>query len=162
VRQGAQVTVTLTGTGFAENTNAGCQTGAVVVSVSGSGITVGTVTVGSDTSLTANFTIASDAVPGNRNVTVANDGGSSAPVPFAVSIPATPPPTLTSISPSSGVRGSSVTVTFKGTNFDTKPGNTNVAADDAGLSVGQVNVTSATSLTAVVTVAAGEPWAAII
>jgi hypothetical protein len=146
--------VTLTGTGFTEN--AACQSGAVAVSVSGSGITVGAVTVSSDTSLTANFTIASNAAPGNRNVTVANDGGSSAPVPFAVSIPGTPPPTLTSINPSSGATGTSVTVTFTGKNFDTKPGSTSVAADDAGLSVSQVTVKSATSLTAVVTVAADE------
>jgi hypothetical protein len=54
------------------------------------------------------------------------------------------------------MRNTSVTVTFTGTNFDTKPGNTTVAADDAGLSFGQVTVSSATSLTAVVTVAAGE------
>ena len=153
---GAQVTVTLTGTGFAENTNAACQSGAAVVSVSGAGITVSAVTVGSDTSMTATFTIASDAAPGIRNVTVANDGGASAPVPFAVGTPVSPPPTLTSIKPSSGVRGTSVTVTFTGTNFDTKPGNTSVSADDSGLSVSQVSVTSATSLTAVVTVGANE------
>jgi sugar lactone lactonase YvrE len=155
--QGAQVTVTLTGTGFAGGANAACQSGGTAfVSVSGAGITVSSVTVGSDTSMTASFTIASDAAPGNRNITVANDGGTSGPVPFAVTIPVAPPPTLTSINPSSGVRGASVTVTFTGTNFDTHPGNTSVSADDAGLTVSQVSVTSATSLTAVVTVGANE------
>src|SRR6516162_6542266 len=105
--QGAQVTVTLTGTGFGESTNAACQSGATLLSVSGSGITVAAVTVGSDTSMTASFTVAPNAAPGNRNVTVANDGGTSAPVPFAVTIPVAPPPTLTSIKPSSGLRGTS-------------------------------------------------------
>jgi sugar lactone lactonase YvrE len=151
---GTQVTVTLTGTGFAGST--GCQGGSAVVAVSGPGITVGTVTVGSDTSLTASFTIAANGALGNHNVTVATEGGTSGPVPFAVSVPVVPVPTLTSINPSSGTRGTNVTVTFTGTNFDTKAGNTTVAADDAGLSVGQVTVTNATSLTAVVTVAAGE------
>ncbi|HEY2384210.1 MAG TPA: IPT/TIG domain-containing protein [Terriglobia bacterium] len=153
---GTQVTVTLTGTGFAGNGTPGCQTGAAAVSAGGSGITVSGITVSSDTSLTANFAIAASGSLGAHAITVGTDGGASNAATFMVSIPVAPPPSLTSIAPSSGVRGTSLTVTFTGTNFDTIAGGTNVTADDGGISIGQVTVASATSLTAVVTIGASE------
>jgi hypothetical protein len=149
---GTQVTVTLTGTGFTGDASAGCQTGAAVVAISGTGISVTNVNVSGATSLTATFVIAADAPLDTRTVTVATDGGKSGGVQFTVAIPLAPPPTLTSVSPSSGVRGANVTVALTGTNFDTRAGNTSVAADGAGISIGQVTITNATSLTAVLTV----------
>lgn len=151
---GTQVTVTLTGSGFAGNATPGCQTSATTVSVGGSGITVGGVSVGSDTSLTANFTIAATGALGVHQVTVETDGGNSSPASFTVSVPVAPAPTLSSINPPSGVRGTSVTATLTGTNFDIHAGNTSVTADGAGITISQVSVASATSLTAVLGIGA--------
>src|SRR5262249_33293034 len=112
------------------------------------------ITVSSDTSLTAALTIAPNAQMGPHDVAVATDGGTTPTVPFTVVAPTAPAPVLTSINPSSATRGSSVTVTFTGQNFDTRPGKTVVTADDAGISAGQTSVASATSLTAVLSIAA--------
>jgi sugar lactone lactonase YvrE len=148
---GATITATLAGSGFATGT---CLNSGTAVLVSGTGVTIGSVQVTSNTSLTATFVIAANATPGAREVTVANDGGKSATAPFIVTIPvAVPPPTITSINPASGVRGSSMTITITGTNFDTKPGNTGVSGD-AGLSITQIAVSSATSLTGTLSIAA--------
>jgi sugar lactone lactonase YvrE len=148
---GTRVTVTLTGTGFAGNLTPGCETGAATVAVSGTGITVANVTVGSDTSLTADLIIAAAGALGVHNVTVVTVGGTSSPVPFTVAVALAPPPTLTSVAPSSGVQGTSVTVTLTGTNFDTHAGNTSLTAD-TGLSVSGVTVSSTTTLTAVLAI----------
>ena len=69
--QGSTGVVTLTGTNFI--------VGATTVTVSGAGVTVTGVSVASAASLTATFTIAASAALGARNVTVTNDGGTSAP-----------------------------------------------------------------------------------
>jgi lysophospholipase L1-like esterase len=68
---GQSVAVTVTGTGF--------MAGITAVAF-GAGITVSSVSVTSATSLTANITVAADAVPGLRTVTVTNPapGGGSA------------------------------------------------------------------------------------
>jgi sugar lactone lactonase YvrE len=152
---GTLVTVTLTGTGFAGNVTPGCTTGAANVAVSGAGISVGTVTVGSDTSMTAVLIITSGAALGVHNVTVSTIGGTTSPLPFNVAVAMAPPPTLTSIAPSSGVQGTSVTVTLTGTNFDTHAGNTTVTADGTGISVSGVTAGSATTLTAVLAISGG-------
>jgi IPT/TIG domain-containing protein len=55
-------------------------------------------------------------------------------------------PTLTSVSPTSGVQGTTVAATLAGTNFVT--GNTTVAVSGTGVTVKNVNVTSTTSATA--------------
>ena len=74
--QGATVAVALVGTNFIA--------GATTVAVSGTGITVSTMTVTSATSLTANFVIAVGATLGNDNVTVTTAGGTSGAQPFTV------------------------------------------------------------------------------
>ena len=51
---------------------------------------------------------------GARTVTVTTAGGTSGPQAFTIS---PPPPTLTSVSPNQGIRGSTVAVTLTGTNF---------------------------------------------
>jgi sugar lactone lactonase YvrE len=149
--QGATVTATLAGSGFATG---GCLNSGTTVTIGGTGVTVAKVEVTSNTSLTATFVIAPNAAPGARDVNVATDGGKSSASPFTVTIAVTPvpPPTITSITPSSGARASTPTITITGTNFDTKPGNTGVSGD-AGLSIAQVVVSSATSLTGVLSIA---------
>jgi sugar lactone lactonase YvrE len=153
---GATISVTLTGSGFNAGAAAGaCQNSSVVtMSISGAGVTASNINVTSDTSMTADLVIASNAALGSRNVTVATDGGVSGPVPFNIVVPVAPPPTLTSITPASAVEGTSATITLVGTNFDTKAGNTSVSIDGSGISATQVSVAGATSLTAVFNIAA--------
>jgi 6-phosphogluconolactonase (cycloisomerase 2 family) len=110
-------------------------------------VTVSDVTVVNGTTITARFTLASDAAPTARNVTVTTTGGTSGPAPFTVNRPL---PTLASIAPASGGRGEAVAVTFTGTSF--VPGGTSVAVSGTGITVSGVNVASATSLTATFTV----------
>jgi hypothetical protein len=67
--QGAAVSVTITGTGFAAG---------ATVSVSGTGITASSVMVTSATQITATLTIAGGAALGARDVTVTTSGGGTA------------------------------------------------------------------------------------
>jgi YVTN family beta-propeller protein len=71
---------------------------------------------------------------------------------------AAPPalPTLTAISPTSGVQGTTFTATITGTNFVTGGTNTLVASGN-GITVSNVGVTSSTSATATVAIAADAP-----
>ena len=133
--RGTTVAVTLTGTNFV--------VGATTVTVAGGGVTVTNVVVGSSTSLTANFVLDPAAAVGPRTVTVTTAGGTSAPQGFTISLP---PPTLTSVSPNQGIRGTTVAVTLTGTNFVV--GATTVAVAGGGVTVTNVIVGSSTSLTA--------------
>ncbi len=85
--QGTTVAVTLTGTNFVA--------GATTVTVSGGGVTVTNVTVGSATSLTANFVLDRDRHDGARTVTVTTAGGTSGGQTFTVNLPPPAAPTLT-------------------------------------------------------------------
>ncbi len=136
--QGATEAVTLTGTNFV--------VGATTVTAAGSGVTVTNVTVSSSTSLTANFVLDAAAALGARNVTVTTAGGTSAPIPFTVNAPAPGAPTLISVSPNQGLRGTTVAVTMTGTNFVV--GATTVGLAGGGVTVSNVVVGSSTSLTA--------------
>ena len=80
--------------------------------------------------------------------TAANGVGSNAVQSFTLTVnpSATLPPTLTNISPASGVTGTSFGVTLTGTNFIV--GLTTVKSTANGISVSNVNVASATQLTA--------------
>jgi hypothetical protein len=60
-------------------------------------------------------------------------------------------PTLTSVSPTSGVQGAAVPVTLTGTNF---VAGATVAVSNPGITVGSVTVVSATQITATFTIAA--------
>jgi hypothetical protein len=64
------------------------------------------------------------------------------------------PPTLTSISPTSGLLGTSVPVTLTGTNFPTT-GTTTLNVSGTGVTVSNVSVVSATQITATFTITAG-------
>ncbi len=137
--RGTTVSVTLTGAGFVA--------GATTVAVAGGGVTVTTVDVSSGTSLTANFVLDPAAAEGSRSVTVTTTAGTSGAQFFTVTVPLPPgTPTLTSVSPSQGVRGSTVAVTLTGTNF--VAGATTVSVGGSGVTVTNVTVSSGTSLTA--------------
>ncbi|PYU64812.1 MAG: hypothetical protein DMG49_25695 [Acidobacteria bacterium] len=75
--RGTSVPVTLTGTNLA---------GATAVNVSGTGVTVGALTM-TPTTITTTFTITSTATPGARTVSVTTPGGTSNTVTFTVVAP---------------------------------------------------------------------------
>jgi hypothetical protein len=138
--QGNAINVTLTGTNFLAG---------ATVAVSGSGVTVSNVTVVSGTSITATFTIDGGAATGARNVTVTTAGGTTGAQTFTVNQPA---PTLTSISPTSGVQGNAINVTLTGTNF---LAGATVAVSGTGVTASNVTVVSGTSITATFTIGGG-------
>jgi hypothetical protein len=135
--QGSQVPVTLTGTNFI--------VGTTMVTVSGSGVTVSNIIVGSSTSLTAIFTLDTAAAAGGRMVTVTTAGGTSAPQTFTVTLPAPGAPTLTSVTPNQGTQGATVAVTLTGTNF---VAGATVTVGGGGVTINNLVVVSSTSLTA--------------
>ncbi len=134
---GAAVPVTIVGTNLASD----------VVINAGQNITVNNITVASASQVTATFNIAATASPGQANVTVATPGGTTTSSPFAI----TSGPTLTSISPTSGVQGTNVPVTLTGTNF---AANATVNVSGSGVTVSNVQVVSATQITATFGIAA--------
>ena len=126
--RGTTVPVTLTGTGF---------TGATSINVaSNNGITVSGLTVVSDTQVTANFLITSTATISARNVTITTPAGPSNAVTFTVQ-----GPTLASIAPNTGVRGTTVPVTLTGTNLI---GATGVTVSGTGVTCAVTTSTSTT------------------
>jgi len=141
--RGTTVPVTLTGTNL---------TGAFLISITGTGVTVSNLLVVSDTTVTATFTIANLAATGARSVRVSTPGGISNPVTFTITAP--PPPTLTSISPTSGVRGTAVTVTFTGTNLT---GTFAVTGIGALIPVTNLTVISPTSVQATLNISRAAP-----
>jgi hypothetical protein len=138
--------VTLTGTGFVvSGGGASCSNGVTTVGITGSGVTTGDVSIANGT-ITVTFTVAPDAPPQSHDVTVANSRGASNPLKFNVGLAT---PTITSISPSSGLRGTTVTVTLTGTNFVSNSGPTTVQVGPGNkIGISNVNVKSDTSLTA--------------
>ena len=131
------VSVTLTGTNLS---------GTTAVNVGGSGITVGGVTVTSPTTVIAMFTISAAAGLGGHSVTVVSSGYTSNPVTFTVL-----GPTLSSVSPASGVRGTNFPVTLTGANFPaTGPYTVGVGT---GITVGTVTYVNSTTLTTTFTIA---------
>ena len=137
--QGASVDVTLTGTNFL----AGATVGA-----SGTGVTVSNIVVASATSITARLTIAAGAATGARNVTVATAGGTSGGRTFTIGAPA---PTLTSITPVSGVQGTTVDVTLTGTDFIA---GASVNVSGSGITVSDVSVDNSTTISATLDISA--------
>jgi len=142
--QGTVVPVTLSGSGL---------TGSTGINVSGGGITVSAFAVPNDTTITATFTVSATAALTARNVTVSTAGGPSNPETFTVVTPGTP--TLASISPNSGLRGSAVFVTLTGTGFTAAGTTVNVAAPAGGLTITGVTVVNPTTITATFTTGGG-------
>lgn len=108
----------------------------------GSGVTVTDVVRVDAEHLDVDVTVASDAILGTRDVVVTNpDGGTSAPCDDCMTVSAAP--TVTSITPSAGAEGGSVTITdLAGTGF--QPGAT-VALERAGYADIALSVTSTTA-----------------
>jgi len=119
----------------------------------GLGITVGSVTVNSPTSLTANISIDANTITAARSVSVTNasPGGGKATLASVFNVENLAP-TIASVSPATGSRGETVTVTLTGTSFSS--GSTTVAFG-SGITVGSVAVVSPTQLTANLTIATG-------
>jgi len=137
--QGTTVPVTITGTSLLTTS---------AVTISGGGVTVNSITPVNDTTVTANFVISSFASLSARTVTLTTLGGTSNSVTFTV-IPPTPP-TLTSIAPNTGVRGTSVPVTLTGANLT---GGT-IGISGSGVTVSGTPVVTATSITATFNISA--------
>ena len=145
--QGATVAVTLVGTGFVA-------AGTTVV-VSGADVVVSDVIVSSTTQLAADVWIAPDATVGERSVSVTTTEGTSNSRPFTVTAAVVTPgaPTLTSVTPDTGVQGTTVPVALVGTGFVV--GATTVAVSGTGVTVSAVVVSSPTALTADLVLAVG-------
>jgi hypothetical protein len=118
--------------------------GATTANVSAD-ILVNNLSVQRSDSLTVTMTIMAEATLGARAISVSNSapgGGNSTAQSFTINNPA---PILTSITPAKGGRASSLKVTFKGANFIAGVTKVNVGE---GIQVDSLTVTSATSLTA--------------
>jgi len=145
--RGTTVAVSLFGSGL---------TGTTAIAVSGGGVTVSGIAVQNDTQVNATFTISATATGSARNVTVTAPGGTSNAVAFTVI--ASGAPTLTSIAPNTGVRGSgiattpyypAVSVTLTGTNFT---GATGMAVSGTGITISGFTITSPQTATATFTI----------
>jgi hypothetical protein len=130
------VPVTLTGTNLS---------GVTAVNVSGTGVTVSAVNVVNPTTVTATFTISGTAGLTARNVTVVSAGGTSNAVTFTVAAP-----TVTGVSPNTGLRGTAVPVTITGTGLGSATG---VTVSGTGVTVSNFTRVNATTVTATFTVA---------
>ena len=137
--RGTAVPVTLTGTNL---------TGVTNVTVSGTGVTVSNIVVVNATTVTATFTIASNATLSARNVTATSPGG-SATLTNAFTVLG---PTLTSIAPNAGFRGTTVHVVLSGTNLT---GATAVSVSGSGVSASSFTVVNPTTINANITITAG-------
>jgi FtsP/CotA-like multicopper oxidase with cupredoxin domain len=120
--------------------------GATAVAVSGNGVTVSG-TAATPTSVTSTFTIATTANTNIRSVTVAVPG---APASNAVTFTILGP-TLTSIAPTAGMRGTTVPITLTGTLLT---GATAVTASGTGVTASLLTVVNDTQVTASLTIAA--------
>jgi titin len=134
--QGQTLNVIITGTYFS---------GATSVSF-GSGITVNSFNVDSSTQITANISISGSATLGARDVSVATPGGTAAKTGgFTVTVAA---PTISTVSPNSGVQGQTLNVTITGTYFT----GAITVSFGSGITVNSFTVDSATQITANITI----------
>jgi hypothetical protein len=144
LRQGASAAaVTITGANFVSG---------ATVAVSGTGVTVSAVRFNSATSLTATMSVSSTAGATARNITVTNPNGSAGTCTSCLAIYTNP--VVTSVSPNWGRPGqTSLSVAINGSGFDpafTTAGGT--VSFGSGITVNSVSRTSASTLTAVITV----------
>ena len=136
--RGTAVPVTLSGANFAA-------TGTSVL-VSGTGVTVGSLTVVNSTTITATFTIAANATISARNVSVTTSSGTSSAQTFNVQ-----GPLLTSIAPNTGERGTSASVTLTGSGLT---GASGITVSGSGVSVSNITVVDDTTVTATFSITA--------
>jgi len=135
--KGYSLSVTITGTNFV---------GATSVAF-GSGIMVNSFTADSATQITANITISVSASTGTRSVSVTTPGGTATKSRgFTVRKPSAP--TISTVSPGSGVQGQTLSITITGTNF---VGATSVTFG-SGITVNSFTVDGATQITVNITI----------
>ncbi len=90
----------------------------VAASVSGTGVTVNSVSYTDSTHVTLNLAVAANAAAGTRSITITNPDGQSVTSASAIlTIDASPAPTITSIAPTSGPAAGGTSVVIAGTNF---------------------------------------------
>ncbi len=145
--QGTTVAITFIGTALdgANAIKVTAQPGAT------NGITVTNITAVNSTTVTANFVIAKGATVGARAVAVVTPSGTTNTLSFGVTAPL--PPTLTSITPNSGVIGTSVNVSIVGANLT--GGVVTTSVNPAILVVSNIVVVSPTNITATFTINPG-------
>ena len=139
---------------------AGSAFGAGSVANLGAGVTVSGVTVASPTSAVAHVTVAPGATVGFRDVTVQTGGEIASETvtgPFLVT--AAPPAIarLTSASPSSGVRGSTVDVVLAGADTAFAGGTSLASVSGTGVQVLSTTVSSPTAVVARLSIGGDAP-----
>jgi hypothetical protein len=135
--QGQTLTVTITGTDL---------TGATAVSL-GEGVTISPFIVDSDTQISASVTIAADADPVARDVSVTTPFGTATLASGFTVLP--PAPTITSVEPAQGKRRQTLDVVITGTDFT---GATEMSFGE-GITVNTLTVDDATQITVNITIA---------
>ena len=113
VGQGSNVTLAITGTNFARG---------ATVTFSKTGFTAGTVTFTSSTQISVPVQVAANAATGSSNATqviVHNTGPTPNANTTSPLLTVVPPPTITSVSPSTLGQGAATTLTITGTGFQT-------------------------------------------
>jgi hypothetical protein len=134
--QGQAISVTITGTNFF---------GVTTVSF-GSGITVNSFTVDSDSQITASITVSGSATVGSRDVSLTNAAGTGT-LTGGFTVNQTPP-TVSSVNPNQEVQGQTLNVIIWGNYFT---GTTSVSFG-SGITVNSFSVDSATQITANITI----------
>src|ERR1035437_3818502 len=123
-----------------------------VVTFSGAGITVNSLSVVSSTQIIANITVASGAAATVRNVIVTNIDTQAGTLAAALTI-TLPPPSPASISPGSEEQGFTGNITVGGINFDA--GGTSILLfSNGGISVNSYGTRNATTIVANITILA--------
>jgi len=137
--QGTTIDVTVTGSNFVSG---------ATVTFSGTGITKNSTTFTDSSHITVNITISPSATVSSRDVTVTNpDAQSDTCVGcFDVLLPA---PTATSVSPTSGHRGTTIDVIVTGTNF---VNGANASFSGTGITVNSTTFTDSSHVTANITI----------
>ncbi len=137
---GQSLAVTVQGSGFVPGTT----------NLSfGAGITVNSISVTNDNSLTAQISIAPGASAGPRTITATNPTPGGGTATLAAAFTVIPMPTLASVSPDSGTRGQALSVILTGTNFVAGVTTVNFGS---GISADTVTVLSGTQVKAVLTI----------
>jgi glucose/arabinose dehydrogenase len=137
--QGQTLNVILTGGSF--QSGATCNFGA--------GITVTGCVFNASTQLTATIAISPTATLGARSVTVTNPDGQSGTLTNGFTVLTVPAPAVTSLSPTSGAQGQSVSVAIGGSGFQQGAS----CSFGAGITVGACTYHASTQLIANVTIA---------
>jgi PKD repeat protein len=116
----------------------------------GEGITVNSFTIGNQTQITANISIAATATAASRNVLVTNPGGNGTlNEAFTVTIPG--PPIVTGLSPNHGGLGETLNVAISGTSFH--EASAVIFRSGLGVTVNSFTIDSQTQITANIAIA---------